>query len=309
MHNLDNFSSPDVLAHFPIWLRTSARTLTGKMIFLCQLLCVFSPHVASAEYEGLEALQILNSIRGHVEGVPFPNLLDQVQDQSTAELAGSGNNQARQIFQRYVKARIRRVPLAHREQVERALQIENMKLEYVDTRSRQSNEALVHGELNHGGVTGKIMLRLPIELEGTFLDYAIRVHELEHLIQFLHLGGQFVEHERPEHVDFVFEAEKGAMLAEAVYLLAIPRQTLHNGHELIDSVPHLSHFDKNFLKGVLGGAHISLTPEDYVQHQWQTVGRYTRAYIEARAERERSLQNDSCEDFLGSIVRIWKDLF
>lgn len=156
---------------------------------------------------------------------------------------------------------------------------------------------------------GKILLRLPIELEGTFLDYAIRAHELEHLIQFLHLGGQIVGQERLEHVDFVFEAEKGAMLAEAVYLLAIPRQILLRGHELVDSIPNLSTTDKNFLNGVLGGAINSVTPEDYIQHQWQSVGRYTKSYIEDRVARERGLQNDNCEDFLGSIVRIWKDLF
>jgi hypothetical protein len=131
----------------------------------------------------------------------------------------------------------------------------------------------------------------------------------EHLIQFLHLGGQIVGQERLEHVDFVFEAEKGAMLAEAVYLLAIPRQILLRGHELVDSIPNLSTTDKNFLNGVLGGAINSVTPEDYIQHQWQSVGRYTKSYIEDRVARERGLQNDNCEDFLGSIVRIWKDLF
>lgn len=265
---------------------------------------------AVAKNKDLPAPQILNAVQSHVEGVPFSELFKQIQNQSHPGLSGLNNLEASEVFRRYVRARIRQVPLFHRQHVEQALQIENMTLEYVNPKDRQTSETIVHGELNQfEGAVGKIMLRLPIELENTFLDHAIRVHELEHLIQFLHLDGHTVAHERPEHVDFVFEAERGAMLAEAVYLLAIPRDLLLTGFETIDSIPRLSESDKNFLKGMVRGALESKTPGQYVQHQWQIQGRYTRDYIRARLARERVASANACEGLLGSLVRIWNDLF
>lgn len=123
-----------------------------------------------------------------------------------------------------------------------------------------------------------ITVTVPNLLSETVLDYKIRVHEVEHAIQYLiaspRLGfnhpGYFFIHR--------FTEEKGAMTAEAAFIQSIPSDHLQDLFLKISNGKNIDKIQRKYFKSVLSAALNTQDTESYVRSQWSAV-RYSRAQM------------------------------
>lgn len=120
---------------------------------------------------------------------------------------------------------------------------------------------------------GGISIKIPITIAGTILDYAIRAHEIEHAIQALEPIRPTYGSMHPKHFAELFERELGAMAAESLLLLAVPRSEIETLRTLL-STEKLPEIDRKILSNLLKSAWESENPEAYVKSQWKQ-GRYS----------------------------------
>jgi hypothetical protein len=113
-------------------------------------------------------------------------------------------------------------------------------------------------------------IKIPTAHVGSALDFTIRVHEAEHLIQDLQMQSwKFKGTHKPSHYLYsIFNAEKGAMLAEATFLQALPHDMI------IRDLEGMTQEAGGIYRNMLSGLQNSTTPTEYVQHQW-ALNRYS----------------------------------
>lgn len=124
----------------------------------------------------------------------------------------------------------------------------------------------------------KIEISLPEMLVGTVMDYYIRVHELEHVIQGLAVGLKAATPYDPRYASYRFHLEKGAMRAEGAFLKAFPTPFLKEQLSDILHVHAPESLTKDFLENVLANAIAAPTVSDYLQKNWEQ-GRYSRSKL------------------------------
>lgn len=140
----------------------------------------------------------------------------------------------------------------------------------VHTRPELSRSRILDGFYN--GAT--INITLPKTIAGSVLDYAIRVHELEHAIQDLTPDKIQRGMLHPLHFKELFEREMGAIVAESYLLLTAPKAELQNLLEAVKT-SGISKQDREIITGFLEDAIQTSTPETYLRAQWKR-GRYSR---------------------------------
>lgn len=107
------------------------------------------------------------------------------------------------------------------------------------------------------------------------LDYVVRVHELEHLLQNFQVSPEvyaFPSRGKKEYVEFFFEGEKGAMAAEALFLFVIPREIV------LADLNAAKKFTTS--RQILKAMEKAQDLNEYLRAQWD-LGRYSEDNIQA----------------------------
>jgi|GEM_PF-3712128 len=171
-------------------------------------------------------------------------------------------------FETYLELRLSNFTPQQQQSLRRFLE---KKFEYiVHRRPDLSTIGILDCSYSPGGIS----IKVPITIAGTILDFAIRIHEIEHAIQALEPIRPTYGAMHPKHYSDLFERELGAMAAESLLLLAVPRGEIETLLALLttEKIPEL---DRKILTGLLRSALQSENPEAYVKSQWKQ-GRYSR---------------------------------
>lgn len=130
-------------------------------------------------------------------------------------------------------------------------------------------EAYSHRELY------MIFLVLPASVHQTALDYFIRVHELEHIVQYYAIGkGVLSELHPTRHLNQLY-FERGAMRSEAAFLKLFSKEYLRRILTQWKSDPHQPGLADDVFESVVLHTLQSETVGEYVLLQWEH-GRYSR---------------------------------
>jgi|GEM_PF-4638329 hypothetical protein len=175
-----------------------------------------------------------------------------------------------QLFDAFLFYRLRLLPVPVGEQVMRALN-EGFRL-HLDSsvNALLGGGAMLFESRESGHKSCQVFVCVPQALFGSALDFAVRVHEIEHVVQ--HFMGLSSKGPRQ-----MFFAEQGAMRAEAVMLLSFSKEELSHlrtfvHHHLLTA--ETKAFSERALERVLQGGGV----QDYVRSQWK-AGRYSRGSI------------------------------
>jgi hypothetical protein len=128
------------------------------------------------------------------------------------------------------------------------------------------------------GLFNRFFVTIPIQYRETYLDYLIRLHEFEHLIQRRILRKQKgrvipILREAFSLGDLRYFAEEGAMSMESLFLNAVPQSAIPPLIALLSSDAKLKIFVKEIL--VLALENSSSPVEDYLAVQ-RNADRYSR---------------------------------
>jgi hypothetical protein len=125
----------------------------------------------------------------------------------------------------------------------------------------------------------RVIMVIPEAMRETLMDYMIRIHELEHIIQHLTVGsGGGVLRVNLHYYQQHFFREKGAMRAEASFLMSFPEGVLWStlrDYRLKGMEPVASHLSRRALRFAVEAK----DSEDYIRRMWET-DRYAPGYFE-----------------------------
>lgn len=180
-------------------------------------------------------------------------------------------NQLKTLYENYLDLRLALLPS------EQARNIRKLLAEHFNYTAKS---AAIDGR--YISDSNSISVSIPARYANTGLDFAIRVHELEHAIQYLSIGADKkpaypVFHPKSFSV-FMFQSEKAAMTAESIFLLALPQEYKRNLLAISHGDPEIVKNDKKLIDKMLGASLTSKLPEEYVRSQWQQW-RYSRTYF------------------------------
>ena len=131
-----------------------------------------------------------------------------------------------------------------------------------------------------------IEMTVPVSIAHTVLDYMIRVHEVEHVIQSLNVSLAPYGIYNPKYYPvFVFNLERGAMTAEALFIRSIPKGHLDDLEQKILSGMGMPQEEKKFILGLVSDARSSESIEMYLKLQWSR-GRYSRLILAGKQLKE-----------------------
>lgn len=170
------------------------------------------------------------------------------------------------FFEVYLEERLKLLPENIRTEIGAWLTVDNLNIKQkANTLSGRLSEA-----------TEKITVVLPPELAESFVSVYILVHEVEHLIQARTIGFGSITWMHPHHFPVHrFNLEKGAMRAEAVFLMSLPDHVLSS--ELLKVESFINMTDNkvgSFLKDAFESALSSRNTDEYLEKTWAT-GRYS----------------------------------
>lgn len=121
----------------------------------------------------------------------------------------------------------------------------------------------------------QLTISMPDYLFGTLIDYAVRVHELEHIIQIYSVGtGSSVQYLFPNFAIDRHTLEAGAMKAEAIFLLTFPKEVLKSFKAKLLSDSKSSKLAKELIDRALAAD----DADQYLQNNWNQ-GRYSLEQI------------------------------
>lgn len=120
-----------------------------------------------------------------------------------------------------------------------------------------------------------IFLTLPASVYQTALDYFIRVHELEHIVQYAVMGKGIFSELHPTQILNQLNTEKGAMRSEASFLKLFPEEYLRSLIVAWRKDSHLKGLADEVFESVVNHAIESQDVDEYVRLQWK-AGRYPK---------------------------------
>lgn len=186
----------------------------------------------------------------------------------------SGNGKLSQeaveeAFQEYLRLRLRNFdPL---------IQAHIYSMAYYQIKVIEADGFEVGGRVNPE--SHRIEVVLPKSLMGTVIDYYVRVHEVEHVIQGLMVGLKAATSFDPRFANYRFHLEKGAMRAEGAFLMAFPSQFLKEYLKAVTEYPTSEETEiKAFMEGVLKNSIEAESISDYLKRNWDS-GRYSRSKL------------------------------
>lgn len=186
----------------------------------------------------------------------------------------TAQQKANAVYNLYLETRLAALTPTQRKKV---LEVANSKVTFVFHFGKMSSCAALDCFFNLEDKS--VSMNLPIAYENSLLMYALMAHEVEHAIQ------DVISQDDPEidtinvDLEITYQKEKGAMSAEATFLLAVPKEVLfRNLQQLLDDAD-LPEVAKPFYASMFRGAHWADTVEEYVTDQWKQK-RYTRASID-----------------------------
>jgi hypothetical protein len=122
----------------------------------------------------------------------------------------------------------------------------------------------------------KLKINVPSDLYESIIDFTVRVHELEHIIQILSYGmGSATTYFFPYFAGERFHAEKGAMRAEGTFLLLFPKRLIR---QEIQKIANLNGKPSQRAVRYLTLAKISANTDEYLEYNW-SYGRYSMASL------------------------------
>lgn len=131
-----------------------------------------------------------------------------------------------------------------------------------------------------------IEMTVPVPIAHTVLDYMIRVHEVEHVIQSLNVPLAPYGIYNPKYYPvFVYNLELGAMTAEALFIRSIPNRHIAELEQKILNGMGMPKEEQKFILGLVSDACRSESIEMYLQLQWSR-GRYSRLSLAGKQLKE-----------------------
>lgn len=156
-------------------------------------------------------------------------------------------------------------------------------------RSYHDSPGNIHAFLHEPPFSKKIILNLPELIQETTMEYGILIHELEHYIQnravtwSIPLAYKNFFEKVDHFVDYTYEREIGAMIAEFEFMSAIPIEVRR---ATVQTITHHSElFSKKTADLLISLLDLySRTPMEHVERQHMR-GRYNRSAVEKLRDR------------------------
>lgn len=228
---------------------------------------VFTRHTQSNYAEKAKRLFTSEMSQKIIESMR-PMVADTLGDLSSPKI-----NKIETIFSHYMQARLEYLPPEVRSSVWKILNNFTVK-SFKPTRFKNNISA------NAGNVFGRIQIKIsmPDYLLGTIIDFAMRAHEMEHIIQIYSIGeGAASQYLMPKYSYDLHAIEAGAMKVEGTFLLLFSKEILDPLEIILSDQSTASHFAKKMLINTYSSQNV----DQYLNANW-SQGRYSISSIRAK---------------------------
>lgn len=176
-------------------------------------------------------------------------------------------DKAEQSYEAYLRLRFSRLPAKASEQI-RDL-VENRLNFYIDNNKDSDFDCAYKSD------SKSIRITMSDFTKYTILDYMVRVHEIEHAIQYLFITNPYGQADPRHYLFYKFAQEQGAMAAEGAFIGAFPLEVRQALFKSVQENSKMARAERYFYSLALPSAVLARNPREYVVDQWKR-GRYSR---------------------------------